>query len=59
MTEKNLTVKELYLILEELIEHQQGNSEVKIYNRDGVCTTLPKKIDPICGFDYVSFTDYR
>ena len=59
MTKKDLTIKELYDILGELIEKGHGDSEFRIsYDSDCVYTTLPESVDPIIGFDYVTFSDY-
>lgn len=60
MTEKDLTVRELYDKLKDLIEKGCGDNEVRIrYDSDCVYTTIPKTVDPIIGFDYVEFSDYR
>ena len=57
---KDLTVQELYDKLEELIEKGFGDNEIRIrYDSDTVYTTLPKSVDPVIGFDYVVFSDYR
>lgn len=63
MTEKDLTINELHSILTDLIEMGQGNSEFRVsllrYGTEYPYTTLPKRVDPIIGFDDVLFTDNR
>ena len=59
MTEKYLTVQELYDKLGELIEKGLGDKEFRIrYDSDTVYTTFHKDVDPVIGFDYVEFSDY-
>lgn len=56
----DLTVQELYDKLGDLIEKGFGDNEIRIrYDSDTVYTTLPKSLDPVIGFDYVEFSDYR
>ena len=63
MTEKDLTINELHSILTDLIEKGQGNSEFRLsllrYDIDYPYATIPKRVDPIIGFDDVLFTDNR
>ena len=60
MTEKDLTVKEMYDLLGELIEKGYKDNEVRLsYDSDCVYTTIPKSVDPIIGFDYIILSDYR
>ena len=55
----DLTIKELHTILTELIEKGHGDSEFRLsYDSDCVYTTLPKSVDPLISFDYVTFSDY-
>ena len=56
----DLTIKQLYEKLEELIEMGQGNSEFRVScDSDSPYVTIPKNVDAILGFDYVLFPDYR
>ena len=60
MTEKDLTVKEMYDLLGELIEKGYGDNEVRLsYDSDCAYTTIPESVDPIIGFDYIILSDYK
>lgn len=60
MTKKDLTINELHHILTNLIEKGYGDNEFRLsYDSDCAWTSIPKTVDPIIGFDYVMFTDYR
>lgn len=56
----DLTINELHSILTDLIEKGHGDNEFRLsYDSDCAYTTLSKSVDPIIGFDYVIFSDYR
>lgn len=60
MATKDLTIRELRDKLDELINRGCGDSEFRVsYDSDCAYTTFAKDVDPIIGFDYVIFSDYR